>query len=82
MREIERALGSPRKRSLPAEEGNRAVATKGLVAARAIKAGELFSAENLAVKRPATGLPPADYWSLIGTPAPRDFDADAPINHV
>lgn len=82
VREIERALGSARKRSLPAEEGNRAVATKGLVAARPIKAGETFTAENLAVKRPATGLPPADYWALIGTAAPRDYDADAPITRV
>lgn len=79
VREIEQALGSSRKRSLPAEEGNRVVATKGLVAARPIKAGETFSAENLAVKRPAAGLPPADYWELIGTAAARDYDADAPI---
>jgi N-acetylneuraminate synthase len=82
VREIEQALGSPRKRSLPSEEGNRAVATKSLVAARPIAAGEIFSADNLAVKRPATGLPPADYWELIGTPAPRDYDADAPITRA
>lgn len=82
VREIEQALGSPRKRSLPAEEGNRAVATKGLVAARAIARGETFSADNLAVKRPATGLPPADYWALIGTLATRDYDADAPITRA
>lgn len=81
VREIEQALGSARKRSLPAEEGNRAVATKGLVAARPIAAGEIFSADNLAVKRPATGLPPAAYWELIGRPASQAYDADAPITH-
>jgi N-acetylneuraminate synthase len=73
IRRIEEALGSPRKRSLPAEERNRQVATKSIMASRAIRAGEAFTAENLTVKRPQGGPPPVDWWDIIGREAQRDY---------
>ena len=73
VRTIEQALGSPIKRSLPAEESNRQVATKSIMARRPIRAGETFSEQNIVVKRPAGGMAPIHWWDLLGKPAPRDY---------
>jgi N,N'-diacetyllegionaminate synthase len=76
IRNIEIALGNGEKKPRPAEERNKLVVRKSIVAARAIRAGEVFSAENLAVKRPGTGISPMRWDDLLGTAAPRDFVAD------
>jgi N,N'-diacetyllegionaminate synthase len=76
IRNIEVALGDGVKRPRAAEERNRAVARRSLVAARGIKRGEAFSADNLAAKRPGTGISPMRWDQVIGRPAPRDFAAD------
>lgn len=76
---IEQALGSPRKMPAAAELPNRAVARRSIVAARAIRAGELLSADMLAIKRPGTGVSPLEWWDVIGRPARRDYAADEVI---
>jgi N-acetylneuraminate synthase len=76
IRNIELALGDGIKRPTPSEQKNRAIARKSLVAAREIRAGELYSADNLAIKRPGTGISPMRWDDFIGHPAPRDFAAD------
>lgn len=73
---IAAAMGSPVKAPQPAELPNVAVARKSLVAARDIAAGEAFSAGNLTVKRPGTGLPPIALWDLVGRKAGRAYAAD------
>lgn len=79
IREIEQALGSRNKGPTPSERANMAVARKSVVAARAIAAGEVFTADNLAVKRPGNGISPMALWDLIGKVAPRAFAADEMI---
>jgi len=79
IRNVELALGSGDKRPTGAELKNKAVARKSIVAARAIRAGELFSADNLAVKRPGTGVSPMRWDELIGRPACRDYAIDEMI---
>jgi N,N'-diacetyllegionaminate synthase len=76
IRNIEQALGDGVKRPSASEAKNMPVARKSLVAAQHIRAGEIFSAANLAVKRPGTGLSPARWDEVIGRRAPRDFAAD------
>ncbi len=76
IRNIELALGSGIKRLTPSETGNRLVARKSLVAGRPIQAGEPFSAQNLAVKRPGTGISPMRWDEVIGRSAPREFAPD------
>ena len=77
IRNIERAMaGDGIKRPSPSECGNRAIARRSLVAARPISAGEQFGPDNLAAKRPGTGLSPMLWDVVIGRPAPRDFAAD------
>jgi N-acetylneuraminate synthase len=80
IRAIGELLGSPEKKPSSAEMGNRVIARRSLVAARAIRRGELFDTENLAVKRPGNGRSPFDYWELLGTPSPRDYETDELID--
>jgi N,N'-diacetyllegionaminate synthase len=76
IRTIERALGDGIKRPSPSELKNKPIARKSLVAAREIKAGELFSPDNLTAKRPGTGISPMKWDEVIGRTAARDFNED------
>lgn len=76
IRNIEDALGDGLKRPSQSELKNRSVARKSLVAAAPIKAGERFSINNLAVKRPGNGISPMRWDEVIGRAAPRDFIVD------
>jgi N-acetylneuraminate synthase len=76
IRAVEQALGSPRKIPQSIELENRNVARKSLVAGAAIAAGERFCAENLASKRPGTGLSPMEYWRLLGKTSQRAYSPD------
>lgn len=79
IREVEAALGSPCKVPAASELKNIPIARKSLVAAAPVRKGEPFTAENLAVKRPGTGISPLRYWELLGTPAERDYEEDEVI---
>jgi N,N'-diacetyllegionaminate synthase len=76
LRNVERAMGDGIKRPSASEEKNKVVARKSIVAASAIRAGEPFSARNLAVKRPGSGLSPMRWDEVLGRIAPRDFSRD------
>jgi N,N'-diacetyllegionaminate synthase len=76
IRNIESALGDGLKRPSPSEAKNIPVARKSLVAARAIRAGEIFDAGNVTVKRPGTGLSPMRWDEVMGRKARRDFLPD------
>lgn len=76
IRNVEIALGDGIKRPSASELNNKPIARKSLVAARRIRAGERFSAENLAAKRPGTGISPMQWDEVIGRVAARDFNTD------
>lgn len=76
IRNVERALGDGVKRPSPSELKNKPIARKSLVAIRPIRAGEAFNAENIAAKRPGTGLSPMRWDEVIGRTATKDFAVD------
>ena len=76
IRNIETAMGSGIKAPSPSELKNRPVARKSIVAGRAILKGEPFSQDNLAIKRPGTGISPMRWDEIVGTSALRDFQED------
>ncbi len=80
IREIEQALGDGIKRPTASEWKNREVARKSLVAAKAIEASEVFTAENLTCKRPGTGVSPFSYWQTIEQVATRSYDIDETLD--
>jgi N,N'-diacetyllegionaminate synthase len=79
IRNVEKALGDGIKRPTPSELRNRPIARKSIVASRPIRAGEIFSTDNLAVKRPGTGMSPMRWDEIVGRPAKRDFHTDEMI---
>lgn len=76
IRHIEKALGTGEKTSSPSETKNKAVARKSIVAKKRIEAGEVFSEENITVKRPGSGINPMRWNEVLGAKAIRAFDED------
>ena len=76
IRNIEIALGNGIKEPTKSELANMISARKSLVAAKAIKKGEIFTAENVSVKRPGSGISPMQWDSVLGTKASKDFAED------
>ena len=76
IRATERALGDGIKRPTASERANLPIVRKSLVAARAIQAGEPFTAANITPKRPGTGISPMYWDALIGRKAPRAYAPD------
>ncbi len=76
IRNIELALGDGHKTVSESERKNIVVARKSIVAAKNIKAGEVFNENNLTVKRPGNGISPMDWENVIGKTAKKDFVED------
>ncbi len=76
IRNIEKALGNGIKKPTPSEKPNIEVARKSIVAARDIQKGELFSENNITVKRPGSGITPMRWDEIIGRVAQRDYKTD------
>lgn len=76
IRHIELALGNGMKQPAESEKKNMAVARKSIIASKDIKTGDIFTEENLTVKRPGDGINPMRWFDVIGKYAPRDFEED------
>lgn len=76
IRNTEAARGNGIKDVADTERPNIEVARKSIVAARAIAAGEVLTAENITVKRPGNGISPMLWDSVLGQRAPRAFQPD------
>lgn len=79
VRNIEKALGTGDKIVAESERPNIEVARKSIVAARDIKRGEVFTEENITVKRPGNGVSPMLWDDVIGQVAVKDFPYDSLI---
>ena len=76
IRNIEQALGSSIKKVSSSERKNIAIARKSIIAAKDIKTGDVFTEDNLTVKRPGNGINPMRWDEVIGQIAKRDFVED------
>ena len=77
IRNIEKAVGGDgTKHVSESERKNIAIARKSIVADCNIKAGEVFTEDNLTVKRPGSGISPMRWEEVIGMKAKRDFNED------
>jgi len=76
IRNIELSLGDGVKQPSASEKKNIPIARKSIVAGVDIKKGELFSSDNLMIKRPGTGVCPMKWDELIGTVAKKDYKED------
>ncbi len=79
IRMVESALGDGQIIPSTSEKKNRVAARKSVVANRDIKAGEVFTEENIAAKRPGGGISPMKWKDVLGKVAKRDFIEDEKI---
>ena len=80
IRDVECALGDGNKLPASIELANKIIARKSLVALRPISKGEVFTEENLTVKRPEFGVPAINYFDWLGQQADRNYDVDEVIS--
>jgi N,N'-diacetyllegionaminate synthase len=76
IRNVEASLGSSEKKPAASEQKNMAIARKSIVANSKIIKGEVFTEENITVKRPGDGISPMKWFEVIGQVAIRDFEED------
>lgn len=79
IRNIELAIGTGEKAPALSEIKNMNIARKSIVANEKIVAGDIFTENNLAVKRPGGGISPMKWFEVIGQKAIRDFEEDEMI---
>lgn len=79
IRNIELALGTGHKTISESERKNIEIARKSIVSACPIKKGEMFTEENLTVKRPGTGISPMRWNEIVGQTARKDFEEEEMI---
>ena len=76
IRNIEKALGSGIKKPSLSEQKNKPIVRKSIVSAKVIRKGEIFTEENLTVKRPGTGISPMRWDEVIGECVRKDYKKD------
>jgi len=76
IRNVDLAMGDGDKQIAISEEKNIVIARKSILAAHDIEEGEIFTDENLIVKRPGSGINPMKWNEVIGKKAKRKFSKD------
>lgn len=76
IRNVEMALGHGVKKLSNSEKNNLDIVRKSIVANEDIVEGDVFTEDNLTVKRPGTGLSPMEWENVIGKTATKSFAED------
>lgn len=72
-------LGGPALEPTAAERQMRAIARRSIVAIHPIARGQIFTSQNIGVRRPGTGLAPDMIDRIIGRAATRELQAGEPL---
>jgi len=76
IRNIEKSLGDGIKKPSKSELKNKYIARKSIVAKKEIKKGEIFTEDNITIKRPGNGISPMRRYEVLGKVASRDYKED------
>ncbi len=76
---VETLSGSGEKRPSPQEVEISKLVRKSICTVRDLKRGERLTQENIAIRRPATGMPPKAWNSVQGRRLRRDVGANQPL---
>jgi len=68
------------KKCTDSEERARKYARRSVVSLGSIKAGEVFTRDNIACKRPGTGISPKHFDDILGTRAENNIEEDTILN--
>ncbi|MGF3114062.1 N-acetylneuraminate synthase [Facklamia sp. P12937] len=76
IRRAEKMFGYNKKIITESEKNNKIIARKSIIANKNIKKGEIFTEENLTVKRPGNGISPMKWYDILGKEAMFNFSED------
>lgn len=76
IRNVEKSIGDGIKKVSHSEEKNKDIARKSIIASKAIKAGEVFTEDNVTTKRPGNGINPMRWFDLLGKVAKHNYEED------
>jgi N,N'-diacetyllegionaminate synthase len=76
IRNIELALGDGIKKPSKSEQKNILIARKSIVAIEDIKKGDIFTEQNISVKRPGNGISAMKWYDVLGTNADKNYKED------
>ena len=76
IRNIELALGDGVKKPSKSEKKNILIARKSIVSISAIKIGDIFTEQNISVKRPGNGISAMKWHDILGTSADKNYKED------
>ena len=76
IRNVEKAIGDGIKKVSKSEEKNKDIARKSIIASKAIKAGDIFTEDNVTTKRPGNGINPMKWFDLLGRTAKHNYEED------
>lgn len=79
IRNIEKALGDGKKKPSESEKKNIEIARKSIVASKFISKGEVFTVDNITVKRPGNGISPMKWFEIMGQTAKKNISEDEMI---
>ena len=79
IRNVEKAMGDGIKLPSASEKKNISIVRKSIVAKKEILKGEIFTEDNLTVKRPGNGISPMCWNDLVGQKATKDYMVDEMI---
>lgn len=76
IRHVETAMGTGRKMPMKEEYKNINIVRKSIIASKRINKGDIFTVENITVKRPGNGISPMKWYRVLGEKAKRNFEKD------
>jgi sialic acid synthase SpsE len=76
LEDVYKLLGSSDKKPLESEKNSLVNARRSLIAARFIQKGKIIEPADITWKRPANGINPREYDSLLGKKAKEDINED------
>jgi pseudaminic acid synthase len=79
IRQVEKAMGKVSYKPQESEMGNR-IFRKSIFVVKDIKAGEVFTKENIRVIRPAYGMHPRHYYDVLGKSARKSIEKGTPLD--
>ena len=80
IKNIEKSIGSDKKTISKSEKKNINNVRKSIYCHRKIKKGEIFTKDNIIVKRPYKKSDPFSFWNLLGKKAKKDYKKNDLIN--
>jgi len=76
IRNIELALGDGIKNPSKSEQKNILIARKSIVAIEDVKKGDIFTEQNISVKRPGNGISAMEWYKILGKKSNYDYVKD------